>query len=585
MSNQVSTPLSGSAEPSLDGRLDSWKEIAAYLRREVRTVQRWEKSAGLPVHRLQIGKQAPVYAYKAELDAWYSDCRPELESDATDQDERSLFDIRRIRPWAVVVAAVLIAMLSVGAYLARNNSFFRLLSVPPKIKLAVLPFADLSADPDQKYFSAGLTDELITQLGRVNPQHLGVIAATSSQLVVGKPIKEIGRALNVQYVLEGSVRRGGTQFRIDVQLIVVDDQTHVWSNSFTRDASDILRVQSEVATDVARQIEGALPVGLPKPPQVNPVAHDAYLRGRFSSNRQNFLKSIWSFNEALGKDPNYALAYAGLAAAYVLRGLSPNDEIPRSEANSVARLAAQHALDLDPNLPEAHAVMANISMSYDWDFKTAEQEYRRAIELDPNEPTAHQWYGHLLAVEGRYKEAITEVRRAIDIDPIWPVSNTILAEDYYLNRRYDEAVNQARRTIDSSPKYWFAYFWLGAALREKKMYGEAIEAFRHGRDLSDGNPAMIALYGHAQGIAGNPAEARAALHALEQMRASRLVPSIYLAAVHLGLGETSQTFDLLEQAYQERNDRLIYLGVDPIVDPLRGDPRFKQLLLKIGIKE
>jgi len=224
------------------------------------------------------------------------------------------------------------------------------------------------------------------------------------------------------------VRRGGNQFRIDVQLIVVDEQTHVWSNSFTRDTSDILRVQSEVAAEVARQIEGALPVGLPKPPQVDPVAHDAYLRGRFSSSRQRFQQSIDSFNQALEKDPNYALAYAALAAAYASLGHSPYDAISPSEAKSAARLAAQRALDLNPSLSEAQAVMANLSMNYDWDLKTAEQEYQRAIELDPNEPTAHEWYGRLLDAEGHFNEALGEVRRALDIDPVSPLANTILAE-------------------------------------------------------------------------------------------------------------------------------------------------------------
>jgi len=492
-------------------------------------------------------------------------------------------------PWYRAVAPRLILYASV-AVLVFTASYFGYkyfsgkISRLDKVRLAVLPLADLSGDSDQKYFSAGLTDELITQLGRVNPQHLGVIAATSSQILAGKPIREIAQTLSVQYVLEGSVRHGGNQVRIDVQLIDVGDQTHVWSNSFTGDTSDILRVQSEVASDVARQLAGALAMALPKPPPVDPAAHDAYLRGLFYwSSRHDFQKSIESFEEALKKDPNYAPAYAGLAAAYALLGQVPNDAVPPKEAKPKARLAAKRAFELDPDNAEAHAVMGNVSMSYDWDLKTAEQEYRRVIELNPNDPTTHEWYGHLLIVEGRFDEAVIEMRRALDVDPVSPILNTALAEAFYFSRRYDEAIAQSRRTIDSYPQFWWPYIWLGCALREEKKYAEAVGAFRRGRDLSGDNLALIAFYGHAQAIAGNGAEARAALHTLEQLRSTRFVPSLYPAGIYLGMGDSSKALDLLDRAYEERIDRLVFLGVDPMADPLRSNPRFRDLLHRVGL--
>lgn len=592
MSNQFSTPLSGSAESPPDGRLDSWKEIAAYLRREVRTVQRWEKSAGLPVHRLQIGKQGPVYAYKAELDAWYKDRRPELESDSADPNARPIFDNRRIRPWAAVVAAVLIAVLSVGAYLARNNSFFRIQSVPPKIKLAVLPFANLSGDPNQNYFSAGLTDEMITRLGSLDPQHLGVIAAASSDALAGKPITEIGRVLDVQYALEGSVRRDGNRVRIDVQLIQVSDQTHLWADSYDRDLNDILRVQDDVGTAVASRIRLALNASSGKDSgtvakrTVNTDAYDDYLRGRFYwTNLGDLHKSIEAYQQAIQKDPQYALAYAGLASAYALLGQAPYDDMAPVEAKPKAREAAEHALQLDPQLAEAHAVLANVSFSYDWNFERAEQEFQRALALGPSDTTSYIWYAHYCIARNRLQQALEANSRGFDFDPVsLPLFNTVRAEIEYNSRNYDAAIAQARRTVETYPGYWLVYIWLGSAYREKQMYKDALEQFSQARKLSGDHPAMIALYGHALAVSGDTAGARKALVELQHLAQSRYVSSLYFAAIYTGLGERSTALAWLDRAYKERNDRLVYLGVDPIADPLRGDPRFAQLLHKIGIK-
>jgi TolB-like protein/tetratricopeptide (TPR) repeat protein len=599
-----------------DDKLLSWKEIANYLGRDVRTVQRWERTEGMPVERHKHLNKSTVYAYKSELDKWIHERQPadDPAADASFQPEPEDEDdagedsmVQGIQPVPrppVALApagpgsplksyqraplrlalGIFVALVVLAAGYAAYNYVYPKPRRPDKARLAVLPLGDPGGNPEQKYFSEGLTDELITQLGRVNPQRLGVIAGTSSRILAGRPIREISQTLKVQYVVEGSVHHGGNQVRIDIQLIQASDETHLWADSFTRDTSDILRVESEVASDVARRIAGALPMALPKPSAVDPAAHDAYLRGRFYwSSRHDFQKSIESFEEALQKDPSYASAYAGLAGAYALLGQVPNDAVPPREAKPKARLAAQRAFQLDRDNVEAHAVMGNVSMSYDWDLNTAEQEYHRAIELNPNEPSAHEWYGHLLIVEGRFDEAVVEMRRALDVDPVSPILNTALAEAYYFSRRYDEAIAEARRTIDSYPQFWWPYIWLGCALREEKKYGDAVDAFRHGRELSGDNLAMIMFYGHAQAMAGNVVEAQAAIHKLEQLRAKRFVPSLYLAAVHLGLGETKKTLDLLDEAYQERIDRLIFLGVDPIADPLRSNLRFQDLLHRVGL--
>lgn len=610
--------------PLPDKKLDSWKEIADYLGREVRTVQRWEKTENLPVHRHEHQKKSTVYAYAGELDDWRRKRQPkddpeadaafELEPDEADEvfhpaqnhrpvaqsegdiargpsmpvwEEKQDGRIRLAR-WlgAAVIGASLIALLSFGYFAALRSA-----SRPgEKVRLVVLPFTNLSRDPKQDYFSAGLTDEMITRLGSLNPQRLGVIAAASSSALAGKPIAEIGRTLDVQYALEGSVRREGNRVRINAQLIQVSDQTHVWADKYDRDLNDILRVQDDVATAVANQISLALSpsgetaAGNAAKRTVNPEAYDAYLRGRFYwTNRSDLHKAIEAYQLAIQKDPKYALAYAGLASAYALLGQVPYDDTPPGEAKPKARDAAARALQLDPRLSEAHAVLGNVAFSYDWDFEAAEREFQRAIALDPNNPTPHHWYSQFCEARNRLPQALEENSRTLDLDPVSPLFNSTRAEIQYHSRNYDAAIAQARRTVEQYPGYWPAYIWLGAALREKKMYGEAIEQFSQGRKLSGNHPVMIALYGHALAVSGDAAGALRALAELRQLSQSRYVSPLYSAIVHTGLGENRSALDLLDRAYSERTDRLVYLGVDPMADPLRSEPRFTQLLHKIGI--
>jgi TolB-like protein/Tfp pilus assembly protein PilF len=461
-----------------------------------------------------------------------------------------------------------------------------------KIRLVVLPFTNLSGDPQQDYFSAGLTDEMITQLGRLDPERLGVIAAETSKLFASKPIAELGRTLDVQYAMEGSVRRGGNEVRINVQLIQVSDQTQFWANSYTGDLRDILHVQDEVAAAVASQIRVALPVaavgvfdGKTKPARaVNPEAYDAYLRGRlYWTNRGDLHKGIEAYQQAIDKDPNYALAYAGLARAYALLGQVPYDDMPPVDAKPKAREAAERALQLDPQLGEAHSVLANVSFSYDWDFEAAEREFQRAFALNPNDATAHLWYSHYNMMRNHLPVALQENSRTLDLDPVSPLFNTVRAEIYYNSRQYDLAIDQASHTIEQYPTYWLTYIWLGSAYREKKMYAEALQQFSEARKLSSDHPAIMALYGHTLALAGDRAGARRTLADLHLLAQSRYVSSLYFAAVFTGLGEKSTALDWLDKAYKERNDRLLYLNVDPMADPLRSEPRFRDLMKRLHL--
>ncbi|HEX4541828.1 MAG TPA: tetratricopeptide repeat protein [Candidatus Acidoferrum sp.] len=606
--------------PLPEKKLDSWKEIADYLDREVRTVQRWEKSESLPVHRHEHQKKSTVYAYAGELDEWRRNRQPkdDPEADAafaleTESNGEAAAESIEL-PAPPLVAAVpgpneisptdetdkprppagkrtVIALFALAILCAASIGVYSWVLAHEKLRLVVLPFTNLSGDPKQDYFSAGLTDEMITRLSNLDPKRLGVIAATSSNAQAGKPIVEIGRALDVQYALEGSVRREGNRVRIDAQLIQVSDQTHVWADKYDRDLNDILSVQDDVATAVANRIRLALNPSSGAATRntatrtVNPEAYDAYLRGRFYwTNRSELHKSIEAYQLAIQTDPQYALAHAGLASGYALLGQVPYDDMSPSEAKPKARAAAERALELDPQLSEAHAVLANVAFSYDWNFENAEREFERAFALNPNNPTPHHWYAQFCEARNRLPQALEENSRTLDLDPVSPLFNSTRAEIYYHSRNYDAAIGQARRTVEQYPSYWPAYIWLGAALREKKIYREALDQFSQGRKLSGNHPVMIALYGHALAVSGDAAGARKALAELQQLSQSRYVSPLYFAIVHTGLGENQSALDLLDRAYSERTDRLAYLGADPMADPLRSEPRFTQLLHKIGIQ-
>lgn len=624
------TPGPGGS-PLPDKKLDTWKEIADYLGRETRTVQRWEKTEGLPVHRHEHQKKSTVYAYAGELDAWFKKRQPvdDPEADAAFVPEPDVDASTEIvatepvpiaavstpvseqprsasggagedappkgKPLVLLLAAAAILCIAVyGAY-----HWFQVQALTQaKVRLVVLPFKNLSGDASQNYISEGLTDDITTQLGRLDPVHLGVIAPTSAKIMAGRSVKDIGQSFSVQYVLEGSVQRVANRARIDVQLIQASDETPVWADSFTRELSDFLQVESDVADTIAGKMKATLPVppasaparGQPAPSapvsaEALAKSRDAYLRGSFTwGSRGDLRSSIHFFEQAIQQDPSYAQAYAGLAAATTIIGQVPNDGMPPREAMPKAKEAAQHALRLDPRLAEAHAVLGLVAMSYDWDLHNAENELKLAIDLNPNNTSAHEFYAHLLMVEGRSSEALAEIHHALDLDPVSPLFHTVLAQALYYGRRYDEAIAEAQNVLSVNPNFVLAQYQLGCAYREKKMYPQAVQTFAEARGLSHDMPAMLMAYGHAQALAGNAREARDALHKLEQLRrGTRFTPSIYSAAIHVGLGEKDEAFRLLDLAFEEKIDYIVYLGVEPMADPLRSDPRFTQLLAKIGL--
>jgi TolB-like protein/Tfp pilus assembly protein PilF len=583
--------------PANETRLESWGEIASYLHSDVRTVQRWERTLELPVRRLHVGKISSVYAYRSELDKWHLEYQPTNDRSEKSKNPDALTNqaqkgsrqdfnkekkFARFWQLAMVAAAVLAIAAGVRYYPIIIGHYWPTKLAAGKIRLFVRPFANHSGDPEQGQFIRGLTDEIIAQLGRLDPAHLGVIAATSSELLAAKSIDELGGLLHVQYILEGSVRRSGTQVRINSELIQVSDQTHIWADSYTGEMSDISGVQEKVAVAVAKQIHVALPLSLSTPIKVDPAAYDAYLKGRSFWASRDLAKSIDAYEQAIRDDPNYAPAYAGLASAYLLVGQVPNDGMPPMVATPKAREAAQHAIQLNPSIAEAHCVLANIAMSYDWDFTTAESEYQRAISLDPNYATAHEWFAHYLIVRNRLPEAQKEMSYALELDPFSPLFNAARAETFYYARDYDAAISHALRTLEQH-NFVLVRFWLASAYREKKMYPQAIAEFDQMRKQSGNAPAMLMAYAHALAVSGDAAGARKALSELEQISRSRYVPALYFTAIYTGLGENNKALMWLEKAYAEHNDRLIYNGVEPLADPLRAEPRFRDLLHRVGL--
>jgi TolB-like protein/Flp pilus assembly protein TadD len=454
-----------------------------------------------------------------------------------------------------------------------------------RIRLAVLPFENVTADAEQEYFSDGLTEEMITELGRLSPAQLGIIARTSAMQYKqsGKRIDQIGRELNVDYVLEGSVRLEQTRARITVQLIHVGDQTHLWAQSYDRELADIFQVQREVAQRVADSLAfELLPDSQARTALAVPEAYEDYLRGRYFWNRgtdTDARSAIECFERALHYDPQYALAYSGIANCN--NRLAWFCAMPPVEAGPKAKAAATRALEIDPQLGEARASMALVRFWYEWNWLEAEREFCRATASRPNYADAHNWYAAYLNVMGRSSEAAAEQRLAEELDPLSLTIAMNAADPHYFARRYGPAIETLKLVLRREPRFPAAHFNLGRAYVQDGRYEEAIAAFETAAQLSGNRQASAAL-GFAYARAGRLADARKILAEMEQLAAVRYMPSPQLALIHLGLGETEKALDCLEQGLEEKSFWMIYLKADPVYDSLRSHPRFVRLLRRLG---
>jgi len=559
-------------------RLDSWKEIAAYFKRDQRTVRRWEESEGLPVHRHQHKSRAAIFAYKSELDAWWDNGRQRLEGDAQTTAARGT---RRLI-WPAAAAGILLV---VGGMFARH--WLRDRSIRAHVQsIAVLPLANLSQDPGQDYLADGLTEALTTNLGKLSA--LRVISRTSTAQYKGtkKSIPEIARELHVDALVEGAVMRSGDRVRITAQLIEAPADRHVWAETYDRDVRDVLALQADVARAIAVHIRGNLS-SIPAPHEAMPLNHEVYelyLKGRYARDEgsEDGLKLAFEyFRQALEKDPQYAPAYAGLADCYA--DLPFYSETRPAEAFPKAKAAALKALQLDQTLAEAHASMAYVETYYDWNWPGAEAEFRRALELDPNYAEAHHSYSRFLASLGRVEEARAELKRAQELDPLSLLVQANSGVISYFGRQYDQAIQELRQINRLDPKFSVPYWGLGLCYEQMGVYEEAVTQLQKAIDLSGRGANGIASLGHAYGLAGRRGEALKILLELEERAKKSYVSSYQIALVYLGLHRNDEALKQLENAYQERSTLLTYLKMDPRVDPLRSDPRFEDLLRRIGL--
>jgi TolB-like protein/Flp pilus assembly protein TadD len=481
------------------------------------------------------------------------------------------------------------ALMRLQERLDRNDVSDEIASVPDVRSVAVLPLDNLSRDPDQAYFADGMTDALINTLARIGA--LKVISRTSVMRYreTKKPLPETARELGVDAVVEGSVLRAGDRVRITAQLIDAERDRLLWAESYEHDLGNVLDLQSRVARTIADKIKLELTPreheDLTRSRRLDPAVYEACLRGRhfwYKRTTESVRKGLECFEEAIGLDPCYAPAYAGVADSYIVDGGRYLGVSPKI-AYSRARAAAMKAVELDDSLAEAHTSLAAVMTDYDWDWEGADREYRRAIELNPNYVTAHSWYAEQLSRMGRHAEAVAEAERARTLDPLSLASSMIVAWILYFARRYDEAIEQARRTLELDPGFATAHRILGWAYEETGRHEEAIAAHEQASELTGRQPNFTGQLGRAYALAGMPAEAREVLQQLRELSTETYVSSLDIATIHTALGENDEALDWLERAYEERADHLPYLRVNPRLDPLRSEPRFQRVLERMGL--
>lgn len=488
---------------------------------------------------------------------------------------------------AVLLAAVaaLVAAIVVAAFYLRIG---RSGPAPTKMTLAVLPFENLSADADQDFFTDGFTDEMISELGKLDPEHLGVIARTTTRLYKNarKDIGQIHRELGVDYVLEGSIRRAANRVRITAQLVQASDMTHLWAESYDRDVSDVLTIQSEVAMKIAHSLTLALHRAEPQPPQgsTSSTAYDLYLRGRAfreQATEESTHKAIEYFQRSIAADPRYARAYAGLADAHWLLG-SPGWEVnqpmgllQRAQSN------AERALALDSQLAEAHAVLAMLRLSYRWDRAGSEQEIREAIRLNPSSAVAHQYYSATLTTMGKFDEAITEARRALDLDPLSAPASTTLGIRYWYAGRVGEAAIQFTKTLDAHPEFAIAHWGLAQTHLANGNNARAIDELQRAVELSGNSAYMRAHLAFGLARAGHRERALGIQRELDVESQERYQPPYHQALIALGLGDQGAMLQALERVFADRSGWMVFLPVEPEFATVRATPDFQRLLARV----
>jgi TolB-like protein/Flp pilus assembly protein TadD len=595
--NQTSKPFADIQPPvrTPEDRLDSWKEIAAYLKRDVTTVQRWEKRERMPVHRHLHDRMGSVYAFSSELDAWVQSRKLRLAEEelSAERPAEGEVDVQptgtsRARLWLVLGGVAGLAFIAVTYVMLRGHTGH---TTQTKIRsLAVLPLSNLSGDSTQEYLADEMTEELCGRLARIHD--LRVISRTSAMRFKGTKLSvpEIARTLGVDALVEGSVIRQGSRIRVHAQLIRGSTDEHLWSDEYDGDLGDVLALESEVAQSIARKVEikvtGEERARLVTAHHVSPEVYESYLKAENefsnSSSQAELEQSIAYFEETIGKDANFAPAYVGLANAYerlgsVLGGAPPKETHPKMMS------AARKAIELDPDLAEPHVLLAGVYQKQ-WQWSNAEAEFKRALELNSNDAGAHVGYAKWLLCQGRTDEALAWVQRARELDPLGGAGSTPLGGVAITNgfilfhaRRYDEAIRELR---NDDPDHWI----LGLALIANGQPDEAITVLEKALG-TDRNPAVMGVLVRAYAHAGRRREALRLVDELKRRQQTSYVAAAPFVNAYLGLGDNEQALAWLERAYQEQSNILQLVKVHPYFDPLRGDPRFVDLVHRVGLDQ
>lgn len=597
--------MSGTPQPYSDeniapsDRLDSWKEIAVYLKRDVRTVQRWEKTEKLPVRRHLHEKQGTIYAFKSEINAWSHDRQPQdddeepaddsvsnvaTDTDAvrTDPEQESTKSepgpVHRLFTPVVKRSLVILAVAAVGALAAH------LLWPQHPMVLAVLPFKNLGAS-DREAMVDGFTAETKTRLEQVQPERMGVLLLTKRYADL--PVDKVAAEFNAAYVLQGDARIVGQKVSITARLLRsgARGSTPLWNDQYEGDLQDIQRIQSDVSAAIARAVLHEFPGAQPTQ-QLNTEAYEAYQWGNYFLNKRttrDLLKGLDYFQRAAQVDPHYAPAYAGLATSYSLLGSAPYTQLPPKESYSKAEAASRRALALDESLAEAHLSLGYSLLVYERNYEDARREFERAIQLRPGYATAHDYYAYYLTAMGEMNKAIAERETARRLDPVSPLLTTALGEAYFQNRQFDLAIRMDQKSLELDPSYPVTMINLARGYEQAGMHPQAREIYQKLLGFAPDDPGLLALAGHEYAVSGDAPAARKIEAQLESMRSQRYVAALYIALVWTGLGDRDRAFQWLDQAYDEDCEYLVYLSTEPMADPLRSDPRFPQLLQKLGL--
>jgi TolB-like protein/tetratricopeptide (TPR) repeat protein len=578
-----------------EDRLDSWKEIAAYLSRDVTTVQRWERREGMPVHRHQHDRMGSVYAFSSELDSWVRGRRLRL-----DEEERlaeTAVDAEgdprptgtwRARAWIVLGGVALLALVGVTYVITRGRGSN--VTQPKIASLAVLPLKNLSGDPTQEYLADGMTEALIGRLSAIHD--LRVISRTSAMHFKDTQLSvpEIARSLRVDAIVEGSLIREGSRIRVTAQLIRGATDEHFWSETYDREVRDALALESEVAQSIARKVEitvtGEERARLVAARHVAPEVYESYLKGQFTLQKgvtkADIEESIGHFDEAIKRDPTFAPAYVGLANAYGNLG-TIYFGVPASEVRPKEISAARKALELDPELAEAHLLLANVEQRQ-WQWVEAETEYKRALELNPRDAAAQTGFADWLLCQGHVDEALARTQRAREHDPL-AVSGLTIGWILFQAHRYNEAIQEIRGVLATKPDDPDALWDLGFPLIANGQAEEAIPELEKVVSVSKRSPGSIGLLATAYARAGHRTEALRLINELKRRRQTTYIPAGAFINPYMGLGDYDQAFVWFERAYEEKSNILQFLKVHPFFDPVRGDPRFVDLVHRVGLDQ